>query len=169
MFYADVPAFDLAVTEFPHDLNSEKYVPETAVCFSSVSNLPAYEEFSDLFGNDIDWDDYDAAVQRFGVETDCDTEEICKLLGYADLIQGSIIWECEMIAEGFYCGKPAELTSAQKEHVRQRSADWVLLAQFGTLSDELMFGDCGSIYFHIRKVDLKNRHFGNIHLSLQCG
>ncbi|MCI6583120.1 MAG: YwqG family protein [Oscillospiraceae bacterium] len=46
----------------------------------------------------------------------------------------------------------------------------------GTVTDEdndydyeLMFGDCGHIYFWIRKSDLKNRDFDNIWLVLQCG
>ena len=33
---------------------------------------------------------------------------------------------------------------------------------------ELMFGDCGRIYFYIRKEDLRNRNFENVWLSLQC-
>ena len=32
----------------------------------------------------------------------------------------------------------------------------------------LYFGDCGKIYFNIRKEDLKNRNFDNVWLILQC-
>lgn len=32
---------------------------------------------------------------------------------------------------------------------------------------ELMFGNCGHIYFYITKEDLKARHFDNIWLILQ--
>ncbi|MGN0700170.1 MAG: DUF1963 domain-containing protein [Oscillospiraceae bacterium] len=32
-----------------------------------------------------------------------------------------------------------------------------------------MFGDCGHIYFWIRKADLAARNFDNVWLILQCG
>ncbi len=32
-----------------------------------------------------------------------------------------------------------------------------------------MFGDCGCIYFYIRKEDLAARRFDRVHLCLQCG
>ena len=31
-----------------------------------------------------------------------------------------------------------------------------------------MFGDCGRIYFYIRKKDLAERNFDNVQLILQC-
>jgi len=33
---------------------------------------------------------------------------------------------------------------------------------------ELMFGDCGSIYFYIRKEDLAARRFDRVWLIQQC-
>ena len=53
--------------------------------------------------------------------------------------------------------------------IAAKSAEWVLLGQFGTLSDSLMFGDCGAIYYCIRRADLEARRFDRIHLTLQCG
>ena len=32
-----------------------------------------------------------------------------------------------------------------------------------------MFGDCGMLYFYIRKEDLAARRFDNVHFVLQCG
>ena len=49
---------------------------------------------------------------------------------------------------------------------------WVLLLQMGTVTDgdtELMYGDCGLIYFWIRKEDLAARNFDHVRLILQCG
>ena len=34
---------------------------------------------------------------------------------------------------------------------------------------ELMFGDCGRVYFCIRKEDLAARRFDRVWLILQCG
>ena len=33
---------------------------------------------------------------------------------------------------------------------------------------ELIFGDCGHIYFWIKKDDLKSKNFDNVWLILQC-
>ena len=53
----------------------------------------------------------------------------------------------------------------------QDAQEWILLFQMDTVEKdgfELMFGDCGRIYFYIRKEDLRNRNFENVWLSLQC-
>ncbi len=54
---------------------------------------------------------------------------------------------------------------------RNSLANWQLLLQLDTVRKddfELMFGDCGRIYFYIRKDDLKARRFENVWLILQC-
>ena len=56
--------------------------------------------------------------------------------------------------------------------MRSAADRWVLLFQMGTVEDdetELMYGDCGLIYFWIRKEDLAARNFDNVRLILQCG
>jgi len=48
----------------------------------------------------------------------------------------------------------------------------VLLCQISSFDEdgaELMFGDCGLIYFSIKKEDLEKKNFDNIWLVLQCG
>ena len=48
---------------------------------------------------------------------------------------------------------------------------WMLLFQLDTVEQgdfELMFGDCGHIYFYITKEDLAARRFDRIWLVLQC-
>ena len=49
--------------------------------------------------------------------------------------------------------------------------DWLLLFQLDTVTKddfELMFGDCGRIYYYIRKEDLEARNFYNVWLIMQC-
>ena len=51
------------------------------------------------------------------------------------------------------------------------SKQWMLLFQMGTVESddyELMFGDCGHIYFWIKKSDLAAKNFDNVWLILQC-
>ena len=58
--------------------------------------------------------------------------------------------------------KEVELTAHER---------WRLLLQLDTVECgdfELMFGDCGHLYFYITKEDLKERRFDNIWLISQC-
>ncbi|MDE6759122.1 MAG: DUF1963 domain-containing protein [Lachnospiraceae bacterium] len=98
-------------------------------------------------------------------------EGISKLLGYADIIQNSMLLECEEVCNGIYCGGIPTITEEQKKEMLERSREWILLFQISTLEKEgyeLMFGDCGSIYFYIRKQDLQERNFENVWMILQC-
>ena len=47
-----------------------------------------------------------------------------------------------------------------------------MLLQLSTLEKEeweLMWGDCGMLYFYIRRQDLAQKRFENAWFSLQCG
>lgn len=95
-----------------------------------------------------------------------------KLLGYPNLIQGPMETECEMVRRGIYCGRPVKQSDREKQEIADASRDWVLLFRLGTVEKddfELMFGDCGNIYFWIRRQDLAARNFDKIWLILQCG
>ena len=64
-----------------------------------------------------------------------------------------------------------KLSPEQEREYENGVADWMLLLQLGTLQNrdyEMMFGDCGYIYFCIRKQDLTACNFDNVWLVLQC-
>ena len=83
--------------------------------------------------------------------------------------------ECEAVTRGYRQGSPedyAKIPEEEKSDISEKSKDWILLFQMSTISDddyELMFGDCGHIYYWIRKEDLMNCNFENTWLILQCG
>ncbi len=175
VYYFDVPADALCETELPASLAEEVRVPLIRLDFGTMDELPAYEEFLDLtdkarFGEYFCWDLYDETAAEI-VEPE-DSDEICKLLGYANLVQGSMLSECARVTAGLSCGSPEDYrrtSEEQKAAIRADAPNWILLAQFDTLSDEIMFGDCGLIYFYIRKDDLAARRFDRVWLCLQCG
>ena len=96
-----------------------------------------------------------------------------KMLGYADEIQGEMEPECELYSRDIEGDVQEELSEEEEaEFVRNAADRWVLLFQMGTVEDgetELMYGDCGLIYFWIRKEDLAARNFHRVRLILQCG
>ncbi|GCE46378.1 uncharacterized protein YwqG [Thermosporothrix hazakensis] len=75
-----------------------------------------------------------------------------QLLGHPYQIQGDLLQEC--VRDTDYQGPPT---------------DWRLLFQLDTdATAEMMWGDCGAIYFYILKRDLAARDFSHVHLILQC-
>ncbi len=167
VFFVDTDR-DLQTAAFPEDMEEYCILPEFKMQFSGKTDLPYYEEISE-YVTDLEWDQYDEESALYGYEMP--EEGISKLLGYADIIQNSMLLECEEVCNGIYCGGIPTITEEQKKEMLERSREWILLFQISTLEKEgyeLMFGDCGSIYFYIRKQDLQERNFENVWMILQC-
>lgn len=169
-YFEDTDGF--VPTEWPKDIEEDYVVPEMAVRFKAQPSYPKYEELEYHSSMECDWEDYDAALEKLDVDMDAENH---KLLGYADIIQNEMLSECERVARGLYCGDPESYrnTSEDEEAAIQRGAkDWILLLQLTTLEKEdweWMWGDCGMLYFYIRKQDLAARRFEDAWFSLQCG
>ena len=180
VFYYSGDLKELLRTELPVDLLSEPYnfrIPEAPVSFSSAIELPCFEEFIQLCDHDLiykQWNEFDDAKVELGYEIDEDDSfEKSKLLGYADLIQGGMLLECELSTSGIYTGD-AETKLAEEKigEFRGNCKRWQLLFQLGSFDIggyELMWGDMGRIYYYIKIDDLKNLKFDNCWLVLQCG
>ncbi len=159
--------------DLPDDLEEEYTIPEIAVEFKSQKSYPSFEEFENYSDFDCDWDDYDDELEKLGVDTDRDAEDH-KLLGYADIIQGEMLTECERVSRGLYCGDVESCENTPNEvktDIAKHAEDWILLLQLSTVTNgdfEWMFGDCGMLYFYIRKEELTARKFDKIQFSLQC-
>lgn len=162
----------LVLTELPEDLKEEYRMKEYALDFCANHSFPCFEELKHHSDVDCDWDAYDEALEK--IDYDMESERH-KLLGYANLIQGEMLSECERISRGMYSGDAKSyqsLSDKEKADIKKAAADWILLFQMASIEDddyELMFGDVGNLYFYIRKDDLKNKNFDNVHFSLQCG
>lgn len=93
-----------------------------------------------------------------------------RLLGWADQIQGEMASECQLVSNGIYLGGDQPIDQARADELAPGVADWTLLLQLDTDDDgpEWMWGDCGRLYFWIRKQDLARADFSNIWGVLQC-
>lgn len=171
VYYYDGDISKLVRTDYPQDMPREYKLPSIKLRFESENNIPDYDEIEEIcneFDND-GWQKY----YEFKYKGNMPTDDSAKILGYADSIQGSMILQCEMVSRGFYCGNPElKITDKQLEEIRKCKKEWKLLFQLGDVSKgkfQLMFGDCGKIYFYVREKDLKNKNFDNVWLILQCG
>lgn len=152
----------------PSELDDDYKIPEFSLSFENRAEVPDYGEIAERHA-DVEWESYDEERTLYGFEAS--DEERSKLLGYADLIQGDMLFQCAEIANGIYCGSVSEFTNEQREQLLAESSEWTLLFQMSTVQNEdyeLMFGDCGSIYFYIKKQDLREKNFADVWLILQC-
>ncbi len=174
----------LVESELPKDLNDENCFPELALSFENNLSVPNYESFcklvdtDEIFSKYSDirhphmgfWNLYAEAKEEYfyGINS---WSDITKLLGYADEVQNPMEEECEIVSRGFISTKPLNVSKDIKEEIKKNTRDWILLFQMGTVyigDFELLFGDCGQIYFWIKKEDLEKRNFDNVWLILQC-
>lgn len=95
------------------------------------------------------------------------------LLGWPEVIQNSMFYKCELVTAGYETGRAPELIPSETRKAAELTAHekWTLLMQMDTVESddfELMWGDCGHIYFFIPREDLAARNFDNCWLILQC-
>ena len=172
VFYYDGNCKNLKSTEYPKDLDEDYRMPEIPIGFKNRGDVPDWSEYASYHETDIDWEEYGNQREKFVAEDD-ESEYITKLLGYADIIQNDMLSECEMSGRrGIYTGSGfPNMTEKEKKQFVENSKEWMLLVQLDTVEKdnfELMFGDCGRIYFYILRDDLRNKNFENIWLILQC-
>ena len=162
----------LVPTQIPEE-TKEWSVGEQALSFADAVSLLSSFAYSRRSGREVDWDTYNELRAAFGYDAAAHADNPMKMLGYADEIQNEMEPECERYSRGIDGDMQEELSEEEQAELVRNAADrWVLLFQMGTVEDgetELMYGDCGLIYFWIRKEDLAARNFDNVHLILQCG
>lgn len=163
----------LAPAEFPAELAENFRLPEMAAQLSGATDAPDFQDACPALEYPWTANDYrifDQARRELGMDYPANRSQ---LLGWPDIIQNNMTLQCELISRGYYLGG-----SWEKIPLEERSAlrtpsvrDWQLLFQLDTVENgdfELMFGDCGRIYFYIRREDLAQRRFDRVWLIQQC-
>ena len=89
--------------------------------------------------------------------------------GWPFPIQGEMETECQLVANGVFCGGPEGFSNERAARLRPGAADWRLILQLDT--DERagwMWGDGGKIYVWMREQDVRARRFDRCWTILQC-
>ena len=162
----------LSAADFPADMGEDFKFPMVKIQIAQKTSYPSWTDFSEVFPDEKDYDAFDLVWNELTDET---PENRSQLLGWPDVIQNSMFDECDLASQGYYLGDghgwnkiPKAIRQQAEETARDR---WMLLFQLDTVEQgnfELMFGDCGHIYFYITKEDLAARRFDRIWLILQC-
>ena len=163
----------LAPSEFPAELDEEFRLPELAAELSGETDAPDFQDACPALEYPWTANDYrffDQARRELGMDYPATRSH---LLGWPDLIQNNMTLECELVSRGYYLGGQWEdIPMEERSALRTPSiGEWRLLFQLDTVAHgdfELMFGDCGRIYFYIRKEDLAQQRFDRVWLIQQC-
>lgn len=169
VYYYDGDISKLERTDFPKAMKKDYIMPEIKLSFSSNFNAPDYEELYDNYDFNL-WEEYNNFLKKEGYYSS--GKNSTKLLGYSDNIQGDMLLECELVTNGVNCGDVAGCNSQKRKELQKSKDQWKLLFQLDTVTTkdfQLMFRDCGRIYYYIKEEDLKNRNFDDIWLVLQSG
>ena len=162
---------NLVPADFPRDLQEEFRFPVVGITAEANDYLPDWQDFATAKKEfEHDWDQFEEERIMLGCEEDSNAS---KLLGWPDVIQNNMTCECELVTRGHYLGNTwDEIPEADIQYALQNSIrEWQMLLQLDTVETEdfgLMFGDCGRLYFYIRKTDLAERRFDRVWLILQC-
>lgn len=94
-----------------------------------------------------------------------------QLGGYPDPIQSAEMdRDCQLASNGLYIGDETGYKDPRARKLEKNRSEWTLLLQIDSDDDtEMMWGDCGMLYFWIRKDDLAALDFSNVWMILQCG
>ena len=169
-WFEDISA--LSAANFPVDMEEDFKFPMVKIKMDSKTSYPSWQDFSEMIPDEDDDDAFGVAWEELTGE---DPDDRSQLLGWPDVIQNSMFEECDLVSQGYCLGNPENWNRIPKG-IRQKAEETardrlVLLFQMDTVEGddfELMFGDCGYIYFYITKEDLAARRFDRIWLILQC-
>lgn len=150
---------ELILAELPEGMDEASCFPCLSIDVANGPSYPGWEEYELIGGkmNRGQIEDYCALLNELNYGEDY---ERSKLLGWPDVIQGNM-------TKGFVNYNEDGPLCSDHESLDK----WVLLMQLNTVENdgfELMFGDCGSIYFYIKREDLRKRRFDDVRVVLQC-
>jgi uncharacterized protein YwqG len=164
MFFEETDV--LKTRRYPKDL--ETRYKERYVGARQIVTYPPEEDsrLAELIGDDEEAESnyHDLRISVYG-------GELCHHLGgYADPIQSADMdLECQLVSNGLYCGDETGYKHKRAKELGKARDEWILLLEIDSDDEvEMMWGDCGSLYFWIRKSDLAAKNFDNVWMILQC-
>lgn len=151
--------------EYPLGLDNECKIKEIFIEPVLVQLLPNYDDPTvETLG--LSDEEIDAYIDL----DDGDDEPSHQVGGFPSPIQGNHMeLESQLASNGIYVGNPDGYKSDEAKKLGSGAKDWKLLFQFDSDDDlEVMWGDCGMIYFWVQKQKSKINEFDNTWLILQC-
>lgn len=152
----------------PPDLDDEGLFFERGMEFRSIASLPDPQRLT----LNAQGEEEDEIAERIleAKDTLFQGRPQHQIGGYPSVVQNdSMEFECQLAANGVYCGDPSGYEDPRVAELAAGVSDWRLLLQLDT-DDEIgmMWGDCGLLYFWLREKDLQRLDFQQTWMILQC-
>jgi uncharacterized protein YwqG len=172
VFYFDGPDTHLVRTAFPSELPKGSRFSSCALRPSSEATLAPVDSV-DFLTEDLDLtpEERESYYDLLGeVEVSSGPETAHRLLGHPDQIQNDMQGKCQLASNGIDVGGPEGYRDPRVPSLRLGAKDWRLLFQVDSEKDaQMMWGDCGRVYFWIKSKDLERHDFKRVWPVLQCG
>lgn len=167
VLYSACPDSTLARTAAPADLPDYALYGSCLVSFSETVTYPPFDSrIVDSLGlTESEEDAYLDYLEKLEQER----EPSHQVLGHPSAVQGDMQLECQLVSHGLYCGDSTGYEDPRAIDLEVGVGDWQLLLQLG--SDDcsnMMWGDCGKLYFWITKDSLSELNFDEVWTVLQC-
>ena len=164
VFFFDDDLKQLVVREHPNKLKVNPYFKQCKLSFKKFLSFP-----EDLLENlDLDlksdslFEFYDTLHRNYGEQH----PDLTKLVGYPNVIQNPMEEECVKALDDYDTFSSID---RKLRDINQNPYEWTLLFQLNSIDEaEMMWGDCGNLYFWIKMQDLKAKKFENCWQILQC-
>lgn len=156
--------------------NDENALPERSMTFYSKVTLPnsgsrAYDKMTaDAHLSDDEEDRYLEFLSDYEALYSANQSSAHhQMLGHSANIQGDMQLEAQLVTNGIYCGDPTGYEDPRANVLEKGADDWMLLLQFDSdESVDVMWGDCGMLYYWVQSDDLKDSCFENVWMTSQC-
>ena len=153
--------------EYPLDFSADAKISESYFSAKRVLVLPdsdsheiealnLTDEEMDVYLDSKDNNPHDMPLHQVG--------------GFPSPVQGNQMdLESQLASNGLYLGDSKGYQSKEAKELEAGAKDWKLLFQFDSNDDlDIMWGDCGMLYFWVQEKKSKNKEFENTWLILQC-
>lgn len=142
-------------------------LPRKCIGFRRIETLPSWdrEPIRSLSLSDEEFDEYYSIT-----ETPYEGLPKHQVSGYPSPVQGdNMELECQLVSNGLYCGDSTGYNDPRAKTLSAGAEAWRLLLQVDSDDDlDVMWGDCGLLYFWVREADATAGRFDNTWLILQC-
>ena len=158
---------DLSSASFPSEENEDSPIPFRHIGFRRIDSFPSYERDAvaalDLTDEESEkyWEisalPYQGAPKH-------------QISGFPAPVQGDgMELECQLVSNGLYCGDATGYNDPRASSLSSGAENWRLLFQFDSDDDlDVMWGDCGTIYYWINEQSARSNDFSDSWLILQC-
>lgn len=168
VIHLDAGRVDLSTTMDPPGNLAEALLPKKVCMGFTLRQLPPDPQSREMDAADLSIDEGDAFYEyRTSLYENHPRHQVG---GYPYAVQSADMdVECQLVTNGLYCGDPSGYNDPRAAKLKPGAKDWSLLLQMDSDDDlGVMWGDCGTLYFWVRREEAKQLNFDNAWVILQC-